>query len=452
MLLVSVLLVAATLGALKLSTDAEGGVIHEMLEVGSDYTSRFVLVTNTEAYALPINIVVEPAVSWLEVSAKAKSLKPSGTEAFSITLKPRGVAVGQYLAKVRVYPLITALQGAVDLNAVYDVTIVMDIGAAASTSLGEGSVFFGAGFMRGSAVGVLLTMLSSVIIIVALWLRARKLEVGERHRSSGGGEAESGLWCCYLSLPRLREQLRLDSRGNGSGSDGGSVSGSKRRRSVDGSAGDGGGDFEGDIEMSAALGQSGMHKVVGELQRMLTPSSSTNSLDSGGGGGALSWKGGSGRASAHRRAPPLELLDGATMDPLEFETLWQQLAPRRMWGAAICRATERELEARMAGAAIYCLASGSIDASEKFFFFARCAAGCAGESEKSGSNDGVAGEGDVYMAEATVTEEEEEEEEMAERGGARAHALSVVFKSTGGVRGIAQFVKLFRRALTSEAY
>ena len=269
----------AAFGALKLSTDAEGGVIHEMLEVGSDYTSRFVLLTNTEAYALPINIVVEPAVSWLEVSAKAKSLKPSGTEAFSITLKPRGVVAGQYRAKVRVYPLITALQGAVDLNAVYDVNIIMDIDAvsAASTSLGEGSVFFGAGFVRGSAIGVLLTVISTLIILVALWLRARTLEVGKQRRSSGG-DAESGLWCCYLSLPRLREQLGLGSRDN-------SGSGGRRRRSVEGSDGDGSGDFEGDIEMSAAHAQSGMQKVVGELQRMLAPSSSTSSLESRARGG-----------------------------------------------------------------------------------------------------------------------------------------------------------------------
>jgi hypothetical protein len=196
------LLLGAVTAELKLSTAAEGGTIHESLAAGSEYTSRFVLATNTEPYTLPIKIMVEPAVAWMEVSAKMKNLKPSGTDAFSITLKPTGVAVGAYLTQVRIYPLITAAQGAIDLKSVYKIDVIMDIVAAAANAAGEGSFFFGEGFVRGSTFGVTTVVLGSVAVLVTLWLRA------VRAKQRGGGSESEGVQASPHSPHNFFHQAR----------------------------------------------------------------------------------------------------------------------------------------------------------------------------------------------------------------------------------------------------
>ena len=412
------LLLGAVTAELKLSTAAEGGTIHESLAAGAEYTSRFVLATNTEPYTLPIKIMVEPAVAWMEVSAKMKNLKPSGTDAFSITLKPTGVAVGAYLTQVRIYPLITAAQGAIDLKSVYKIDVIMDIVAAAANAAGEGSFFFGEGFVRGSTFGVTTVVLGSVAVLVTLWLRA------VRAKQRGGGSESEGV-CCALSLPRLQEQLGMARRLRRAVA-GAAAAAAADHNSRSSSAGDGG-----DVEMASVPPL----RDEAERQSML-PHRSTSSEEEvrqqhqhqqqhqqqreAGSAAARRL-----RAGSRVRAPPLVLATEATMDPDDFESRWQSLAPRRMWGTAISRATEEELEPLMEEAGIFCLASGALDGVEKFFFYAESASDPIGEK---------------FFAEVSIPSESERS--IADR------TLSVVFKATTErAAAIAQFVTLFRGAL-----
>ena len=69
--------------------------------------------------------------------------------------------------------------------------------------------------------------------------------------------------------------------------------------------------------------------------------------------------------------PPLFLALEPRLQLAEFEERWQQLDTRELWGATLATVpTEEALLALMQPARVFCMASGRIDAVQKFYFYA----------------------------------------------------------------------------------
>ena len=67
----------------------------------------------------------------------------------------------------------------------------------------------------------------------------------------------------------------------------------------------------------------------------------------------------------------LKLVSGVVLDPDEFETTWQAMDLTKLWGSTLkVLPTEQEWEDLLAANFISCMASGQVEDTQKFYFYA----------------------------------------------------------------------------------
>ena len=67
----------------------------------------------------------------------------------------------------------------------------------------------------------------------------------------------------------------------------------------------------------------------------------------------------------------LRLVSGVTLDADEFEPTWQSMDLTKLWGSTLkSLPTEQEWEDLLAADSILCMASGQVDDTQKFYFYA----------------------------------------------------------------------------------
>ena len=68
----------------------------------------------------------------------------------------------------------------------------------------------------------------------------------------------------------------------------------------------------------------------------------------------------------------LRLVPGTTLDPDDFEPTWQSMDLTKLWGSTLkSLPTEQEWEDLLAADSIICMASGQVDDTQKFYFYAK---------------------------------------------------------------------------------
>ena len=71
-------------------------------------------------------------------------------------------------------------------------------------------------------------------------------------------------------------------------------------------------------------------------------------------------------------APPLQLCRDSQLDAESFEPQWHRMPTTQLWGTTLVRIpTEQELEEMLSKDLIYCMASGSVAGTDKYYLYAR---------------------------------------------------------------------------------
>ena len=410
--------------ALKLSTDHENGEVHETLEVGSSFTSRFILITNTEAYPVPVRITAQPVVSWLSLSDSELNVKPMGTTSFSITLAPSDLTAAKYVTSVTIHPLLTDLEhGVVDLNDEYLITATMNIVDAKAQS--HTNTMASTEFLAGSALGVLLTMCFFILIFSSLVLRKYAFERDDenpRVKTSGLHAAQ----CCYISLPFLRSQLHAIHR--------------KKMRTTKINV------RSTELALPRRDASVEEERPMLEKPRTPVPCLSSESLESFDRSDDAATRAETSKLDSEAVRRSLLLTSDAKMNPSLYETQWQVLEPCHVWGCELRFKTEHQLEICLANNAIYCIASGDLGEVKKCYFYAREKRAVGASSNNSG---------DVFMAEVTIRKLIAEgmsattnKNKHVNQNLPKRQSLSVIFKSTAASTPVvADFVAIFRASL-----
>jgi uncharacterized membrane protein YgcG len=96
----------------------------------------------------------------------------------------------------------------------------------------------------------------------------------------------------------------------------------------------------------------------------LRPSNSSGGGGSSGGGSNIATSSSTSSATIH-------LVSGVTLDANDFEPTWQSMDLTKLWGSTLkSLPTEQEWEDLLAADSILCMASGQVDDTQKFYFYA----------------------------------------------------------------------------------
>ena len=72
-----------------------------------------------------------------------------------------------------------------------------------------------------------------------------------------------------------------------------------------------------------------------------------------------------------RQLPLLRFVDNPALEPEDYERKWQSMDTTKLWGSSLARLpNESELENLMLKDKVHCMASGSVEGVQKFYFYA----------------------------------------------------------------------------------
>ena len=122
-------------------------------------------------------------------------------------------------------------------------------------------------------------------------------------------------------------------------------------------------------------------------------------------------------SGAKSSSATLHLASNPVLDAEQFEPKWQSMSQTKLWGTNVVRIpTEQEFEDLLLRSSVHCMASGQVEDTQKFYFYAQ----------------EVGGRQALYLIEASITKS--------------SKRLACVFKSGPGGR-LATFIELISSGL-----